>query len=314
MRPLDHNYRRSESEVILKALSEQILVGHVVDGSIAAETEYWSGAVQSRFYEPDEALAHYEEAIVLYRAVGSRLGEANTLKGIGDVLQFKDRNDEALAHYEEAIGLYRAVGFRLGEANTLKAIGDVLKFKDRNDEALAHYEEAIVLYRAVGERLGEANTLKAIGSLEESMEKKLQLVQDAHQIYITIGDRYSEANCNMNLQNIYQQRGQFNLARHHRHQAYRIWQDLQLPLAVLPLPDFTKKMLTSMDDGEWVDTVIQSDNQMAWLFDSIGYLLFVIRLILSPLTKLQKQFKIPAKYFWFCIGITIAFLVWKLKN
>ena len=45
-------------------------------------------------------------------------------KAIGDVLQFKKRTDEALAHYEEALGLYRAVGTRLGEANTLRAFGN----------------------------------------------------------------------------------------------------------------------------------------------------------------------------------------------
>ncbi|MCS6845552.1 MAG: NB-ARC domain-containing protein, partial [Caldilineales bacterium] len=107
----------------------------------------------------DEALARYEQALGLYRAVGDRLGEAHVLLAQGDVLAFQKRNEEALACYEQALGLYRAVGARLGEANVLQAQGDVLAFLDRREEALACYEQALGLYRAVGDRLGEANVL-----------------------------------------------------------------------------------------------------------------------------------------------------------
>ncbi|MEZ4676025.1 MAG: hypothetical protein R2932_17505 [Caldilineaceae bacterium] len=39
------------------------------------------------------------------------------------MLAFLDERTEALARYEEALGLFRAVGARLGEANVLKAQG-----------------------------------------------------------------------------------------------------------------------------------------------------------------------------------------------
>ncbi len=45
---------------------------------------------------------------------------AGALKAQGDVLQFLDRRDEALENYEQALGIYRQVGDRLGEANTLR--------------------------------------------------------------------------------------------------------------------------------------------------------------------------------------------------
>ncbi|GAB1539497.1 hypothetical protein NUACC21_21640 [Scytonema sp. NUACC21] len=74
---------------------------------------------------------YYQRALEIYRQIGDRLGEANTLIAIGDVLQFLDRRDEALERYEQALDFYRQIGDRLGEANTLKAIGDVLQFLDR---------------------------------------------------------------------------------------------------------------------------------------------------------------------------------------
>ena len=47
----------------------------------------------------------------------------DTLQTLGDVLQFLKRSNEAIANYDEALTIYRAVGDRLGEANTLKALG-----------------------------------------------------------------------------------------------------------------------------------------------------------------------------------------------
>ena len=69
---------------------------------------------------------------------------------MGDVQNFRDERDAALASYEQALELFRAVGSRLGEANVLKAMGDVQHFRDERDAALASYEQALELFRAVG--------------------------------------------------------------------------------------------------------------------------------------------------------------------
>ena len=92
--------------------------------------------------------------------------------------------------------IYRQVSARLGEANTLCAIADVLQFKKQTDEALENYARAMQIYRQVGDRLGEANCLQEFGNLEEEIEKKLQFLQDAQQIYVSIADRYSQS-CNL---------------------------------------------------------------------------------------------------------------------
>ena len=100
---------------------------------------------------------------------------------------------------------------------------------------------------------------------------------------------------------------------HYRHQAYRIWQDMSLPLAALPLPEFTKNLVANIGEN-WAEQMIASEKTMAWLLFPMGYLIFVFRLLLSPLTQLQKRLNIPAKYFWFCVGLAVVFLVWKLRN
>ena len=128
----------------------------------------------------DEALERYDTALKLYEQVGDNLGKANTLKAIGDVLQFLKRCDEALERYDTALKLYEQVGDNLGKANTLKAFGDVLQFLDRRDEALERYDTALKLYEQVGDNLGKANTLKAIGDVALANEQYPEALQYYH--------------------------------------------------------------------------------------------------------------------------------------
>ena len=94
---------------------------------------------------------------------------------------------------EQALEAARGANDRLGEANTLQAIGDVLQFLDQRQDALNRYETAIDIYRQVGDRLGEANTLKAIGDLQEDPANGVKQFQKAMKIYQDIGDEYSQS-------------------------------------------------------------------------------------------------------------------------
>ncbi len=108
------------------------------------------------------------------------------------MLQFLKRSGEALENYEQALGIYRQVGDRLGEANTLQAQGDVLQFLKRSGEALENYEQALGIYRQVGARLGEANTLKAQGRAQADPQQGVAYLQQAQSLYEQIGDFYSQ--------------------------------------------------------------------------------------------------------------------------
>jgi tetratricopeptide (TPR) repeat protein len=139
-----------------------------------------------------------EAALAATRAKGDRLGEANTLRAIGDVLQFRKQLDEALDHYHRALDAFRAVGDRLGEANTLRAIGDVLQFRSQLDDALDHYHRALDAFRAVGDRLGEANTLRAIGAVlqfRSQLDDALDHYHRALDAFRAVGSRLGEAHC-----------------------------------------------------------------------------------------------------------------------
>ena len=192
---LDHNFRRGEAEALLAAVQELVEAKRVPE-SFAADVVYWFGRIHFRFYEAQEALSRYDTALKLYEQVGDNLGKANTLKAIGDVLQFLDRREEALERYDTALKLYEQVGSKLGKANTLGAIGDVLQFLKRCDEALERYDTALKLYEQVGDKLGKANTLQAIGDLalaNEQYSEALQHYRQALALLEQIHDLYSTA-------------------------------------------------------------------------------------------------------------------------
>ncbi|MEI6429333.1 MAG: tetratricopeptide repeat protein, partial [Pseudanabaena sp. ELA607] len=112
-----NNYRKAEVESLILNLQQHIAANRVTV-AVKAEITFWDGKIKFRFYEAKEALERYGSALSFYREIGARLGEANTLKAIGDVLQFLDRRTEALERYEAALSFYREIGARLGEANT----------------------------------------------------------------------------------------------------------------------------------------------------------------------------------------------------
>jgi tetratricopeptide (TPR) repeat protein len=141
-----------------------------------------------------EVLARLERALHSAQRSNDRLGEANVLKAIGDVQQFRADRDAALRSYAEALRLYRALGDRLGEANVLRAIGDVQQFRADRDAALRSYAEALRLYRALGDRLGEANVLAALSCLriDDDFALSQQLLEQALVLRQAIDNKYGK--------------------------------------------------------------------------------------------------------------------------
>ncbi|MCX6033317.1 MAG: C25 family cysteine peptidase [Chloroflexi bacterium] len=102
-------------------------------------------------------LAWLTAAVAAAERGGEPWEQANVLQAQGAVLAFQDRRDEALAKYEAALGLFRAVGARLGEANVLQAQGQMALAAGVIEQGMALMEAARSLYAAVGARAGLAN-------------------------------------------------------------------------------------------------------------------------------------------------------------
>jgi tetratricopeptide (TPR) repeat protein len=182
-------------------------------------------------YDTQSALLYYDEALILYRDLEDRLGEANTLRAIGDVLQFLNQCQAALSRYDEALTLYRDIGNRQGEAHSLRAIGDVCYFLEQDQAALSRYDEALILYRDIENRHGEANTLLSIGIIlqyrhRDQHQAALSRYNEALTLYRDLGDRLGEANSLQFIGEIFQYLGQHQVALSRYHEALMLHRDV----------------------------------------------------------------------------------------
>ncbi len=163
----------------LKTLTnlQQQIAANRVTVAVKAETSYWDGRIKFRFYQVKEALERYEAALAFYREIGNRLGEANTLRAIGDVLQFLDRRTEALERYEAALAFYCEIGDDLGTANILQNIGDILQLLGRHTETLERYESSLAFYHKIRDNLGEINELRPIGYVLQFLKRYTEALE-----------------------------------------------------------------------------------------------------------------------------------------
>jgi tetratricopeptide (TPR) repeat protein len=95
-----------------------------------------------------------EDALPLYRQVGAVLGEANSMKGLGDIALDHACLEQARAAYGQAAPLYHRAAHLLGEADCLQSLGDVLCRQNDWSAAREHYEAALALYARIPEPYG----------------------------------------------------------------------------------------------------------------------------------------------------------------
>jgi len=159
----------------------------------------------------------YTQALGLYREMGNRLGEANTLRALGAFYVRTDQLKEGENAYTLALGLYREVKNRLGEANTLQALGVFYVRTDRLKEGEEAYTLALGLYREMKSRLGEANTLQLLGHLYVRTNQ----LKEGEEAYTLALGLYREIDHQLGEANTLNGLGRLEQARRNATQAYR---------------------------------------------------------------------------------------------
>jgi tetratricopeptide (TPR) repeat protein len=270
-----------------------------------------------------QSLGDYQKAIdfhsqwnELAQAIGDKQGIANSLGSLGNAYDSLGDYQKAIDFHSQSMEIEQAIGDKQGIANSLGSLGNAYQSLGDYQKAIDFHSQSMGIKQAIGDKQGIANSLGNLGNAYQSLgdyQKAIDFYKKQYEITHEIGDKRGEANSMWCLNSAYQQRGRPKLSMHYRHQAYRIWQDMNLPLAAAPFPAWTKNLSQSMGDN-WAEQLIASDKAMAWLMFPILYLFFALRILLSPLTQLQTRFKIQPKIFWFCVGIAIVLVIAWLKK
>jgi tetratricopeptide (TPR) repeat protein len=98
------------------------------------------------------------------------------------------RGTYAESLYQQALILSREIGNRLGEANALKSLGDVKSLQRAYAEAEGLYSKAIEIYASIGDRNGQRATLLSLATVYHALgdqEKARSLADQARELHIS---------------------------------------------------------------------------------------------------------------------------------
>ena len=147
---------------------------------LATERSYRKGIAFSRlneafgdyyFAKHQRALARIREALDLFREIGERGGEADSLFGLGMVHWALGDYEKALQYMHDGLAILREVENPGREAWMVTSIGGVYENLGDLDKALEFHNRSLELFRSLGDRNGEGRSLTGIGTVYQRRNK-----------------------------------------------------------------------------------------------------------------------------------------------
>ncbi|MEG3848725.1 CHAT domain-containing protein [Microcoleus sp. herbarium19] len=162
------------------------------------------GNRQHKISQFREALQSWEQALTIYREIGSRQGEANSLGNLGNVYRLLSQYQKSIEFQEQSLDIDLEIGNRDGEANSLNNLGLAYNSLGQYHRAIEFYEESLDIDLEIGNRQGEANSFNNLGLAYESLGeyyKAIEFYEKSLEIKHEIGDSKGEAAsiCNLGL-------------------------------------------------------------------------------------------------------------------
>lgn len=136
-------------------------------GSVQGEANCIRRLGNIALWELDYATAkeRYENALSLYREVGNVNGEANCIRRLGDIAMRTSDYLTAKERYDQSLSLYRSIGFEYGVAQCIRRLGDIAFITSDLVTAQELYEQSLAIYRRMGSLWGEAHFIKSMGDI-----------------------------------------------------------------------------------------------------------------------------------------------------
>ena len=151
--------------------------------------------VRRRLPEASLALGYYWEALTLAERLGDRPAAGRLRNSMGIVEWERGRYDEARAHYEAGLAIFRELDATADAAFMLASLGVTLNAMGRWVEARGCLEEACVLHRSSGDRLAEARGLGALSDVLRRLgeaDRAIECCEGSLVLRRQLGDRAGE--------------------------------------------------------------------------------------------------------------------------
>ena len=86
----------------------------------------------------------------MFRGLGDRLGEAETLNSLGELASRTSDTQQARGHHDQALAIARDLGAPREEARALEGIGRCHLYDGNRSEAATYLRQALTIYQRIG--------------------------------------------------------------------------------------------------------------------------------------------------------------------
>src|SRR5262245_37035629 len=180
----------------------------------------------------DESAALHQTDLAAARQAGDRLGEADTLGGLGELQGDAGDYPAAAASLARAVALYGDAGDRVGQAHALTQLAYLYVLTADYPAAADSAQQALALARSASDRAVEADALIHLGLVQQrtrvypaataSQQQALALCRD-------LGNQEGQAEALNCLGIVQQQTGDYPAAAASQQQALALFRDLDNP-------------------------------------------------------------------------------------
>ena len=153
-----------------------------------------------------DALEAYRQALVDYRSIAHRSGEADALYRVGWMSHELEKFPEAIDFYRQALTVYEELDDRSLQATISNRLGQVLLLVGRLTEAGQAQNRALELFVELGNRKGEASAANNLGNVYKwtgRTEEALAAYERALELWQALGDARHQVTAQLNIGDVY---------------------------------------------------------------------------------------------------------------
>jgi CHAT domain-containing protein len=161
-----------------------------------ARALYLEGKAAYSAAQYPEAIASFEQALVLYRAVGDRRSEGVTRFYLSQCYYVLSGYRTAIGYGDGALAIFRKLGDRASESASLDGLGRCYKGLKDYPKAIECHEASLAISRELGNRAWESVSLDRLGRCHEALAdypKAIECHEESLAISRELGDRAGEA-------------------------------------------------------------------------------------------------------------------------
>ncbi len=160
--------------------------------------------------EPEGALESYFDLLRLFRQLGDKQGEKNTLANIGFIYQTQGNADSASFYHQKSLEIPTTEMGLLAEAAQMNNLALAYRSRGMLDSALALHQQALLLFQRAGDKKDEASVLVNVGLIyqeREDLDRAMQHYRSAFEIDSTMGNVMGQASDLTNMGSVFEQGG-----------------------------------------------------------------------------------------------------------